>query len=104
MAEKALSFAITPARVAFLLGLISLGGIGWTGVTWVNAREAYERTTDAAIEDVRDDFSKAIDAAGKSNEKLAGQVEKLSDAVTDLSLAVRTLQVQQDPRVGLLTK
>ena len=31
MAEKALSFAITPARVAFLLGLISLGGIGWTG-------------------------------------------------------------------------
>jgi hypothetical protein len=96
MAEKPIAFTITPARVAFVLALLGLGTFGYNMVSWVNARETYEKVTDASIDTVKAGFATAIASAVQSNEKLTGQVDRLTGAVNDLLLAVRTLEVQQD--------
>jgi hypothetical protein len=84
-------FTVSQPVITFALGVISLTGVLFTVVTWVNDRVHYEQTTSAEIVELKE----ADIAQVQANKELSGEIGNLSTAVNDLALTLKEVEVIQ---------
>lgn len=84
-------FTVSQPMITFALGVIALIGSGFTVASWINERSHYERTTDAAIMQLKE----ADIAQVQANKELSGEIGNLSTAVNDLALTLKEVEVIQ---------
>lgn len=89
MAEN-VGFKLSQAKISYVLGLVALLGIGWQVVTYFEGGASSQRERDLTQDFRIEKNATGISELKNSFDKLGAQTERLTDAVTRLTVVIET--------------